>query len=330
MKKLLPVIILAIVIIAGCGGGDDTTKTNNSTSKDLAASGVTEKTTKNLALATPPSGPIVYKTLNGIDQKDAEAWILNFHNARTTNPNLKVEALSYFLNKEMVEKIVDLLNVEPNPTTTHTTDGIRFYLAKKTVGDPETMLLLVSTIDSANTQYTHHDNYRHATSPLYDATSDIKIRPEKKWSQAGAVLYTHCESCPDIEPSCANVVRIGSVPRSYAQSMVDEFNGRSMNTDGVWFPLQMFRDIIKQSAFNGIRVYLATYPDGKYSPSINEDYDGRNTFVLMSVDKTMKDDFVCDPQTAKFEIIGKKIIRYRRPWGGPAQNNGELCPDNCD
>ncbi len=319
MKRLLSTLTLAGLMLAGCNHTG--TKTGSGSTYSLTPGAQA----KNLT-AQPPA-PVVYKTLNGVDKSDALQWIKNYHTAAiTASPSARIKVVSYFLNKDMVTKITDLLTNEATSTAAHKTDGVRIYFAKKSATDPETILLLVSTIDSASTQYTHHDYYGHSAPVLYDPhQTDLAIKPDAAGSNAGAVLYNSCANCPPMDVSCVAVNYPGSVLRNYAESMIQKFDGSNMNTDAVWFPISLFKRMRTGHSFGGIRIYLATYPDDTYGIGNT----GRNTVVLTTVDSTGKDYFYCESDTSRFEKSGKKIIRYRPQWG-PPENNGSLCPNNCN
>ncbi|MDB5158256.1 MAG: hypothetical protein JWR50_2963, partial [Mucilaginibacter sp.] len=214
-----------------------------------------------------------------------------------------------------------LLIAEAATTSKHKTDGIRIYFAKKSINDPETSLLLVSTIDSASTQYTHHDYYGHSNGFLFDPQqTDLSIKATDSLNNLGAVLYRPCPACPGIDTTCISVNTAGAILRSYAEKMVKNFDGSNMNTDAVWFPIGLFKSMSDEASFNGIRVYLATYPDDLY---LNK---GRNTFVLTTVNTTGKDYFYCDSNLKSFLKIHNTIVKYK----GPPKNNGSLCPINCN
>ncbi len=309
MKRLLTFLMLAVIIVAGCNSGnDEKTGATNDTSAVVARPTVVEVTT---------SGTNVKKTLNNIDSANASLWIENYKKARAT-PGMVVENVSYVFNKRMVDKILAYLSKEGGNV-----DGIRFYLAKKSVTDAETMLLLVSTKAGSGTDK-HIDYYEH-DELLFDTARVVTLRVNKKGTDPGAVLYDKCPTCPDLENGCK--LSKGALPRSYAEKMIQGFDGKNMNTDAIWLPLDLFKNMALEKSFDGIRIYFGTYPDGTYTPPNQPSYAGRNTIVLTYIDRNGVDDFNCSPISVKSKISGND--NDGSP-AGPPQNNGSLCPHNCD
>jgi hypothetical protein len=309
MKKLLTFLMLAVIVIAGCNSGDDQkSSATNDTSAAVAASP--------MAAEIATSGTSVKKTLNNIDSATAQLWIGNYKKARAI-PGTFIENASYVFNKRMVNKILAYLAKEGSNI-----DGIRFYLAKKSITDAEPMLLLVST-KAGDAADKHIDYYDH-DELLFDTARVVTLRINRKGTDPGAVLYDKCPTCPDLENGCK--LTKGALPRSYAEKMIQGFDGKKMNTDAIWLPLDLFKNMAKEKSFDGIRVYFGTYPDGTYTPPNQPSYAGRNTIVLTYIDKNGVDDFNCDPISAKSQNVG---ALDGGGSAGPPQNNGELCPDNC-
>jgi len=182
MKRLLSYLMLAISVIVGCkSGGDEKTK---SASDSLAI-----LTSLTSAANVTVSGTMVKKTLNNIDSTRAKEWIENYQISKAITA---VENASYFLNERMVEKILAYLSKESSEA-----DGIRFYLAKESSTDVETMLLLVSTKAGADSNK-HIDYYEHDRL-LFDTARVVTLRVNKKGTDPGAVLYDSCPTCPDLK-----------------------------------------------------------------------------------------------------------------------------------
>jgi|GEM_PF-1629330 len=309
MKRLLPFLMLAVIIIAGCNSGSDKTEATANDPSATATQGLVDTYIKT-------SGARVKKTLNNIDSATAQLWIDNYKKARAT-PGMVVENVSYVFNKRMVNKILAYLSREGN------VDGIRFYLAKKSLTDTETMLLLVSTKAGAGAD--KHIGYYDHDELLFDTARVVTLRVNKKGTDPGSVLYDKCPTCPDLENGCK--LSKGALPRSYAEKMIQGFDGKNMNTDAIWLPLDLFKNMAKEKSFDGIRVYFGTYPDGTYTPPNQPSYAGRNTIVLTYIDKNGVDDFNCKPSSAKSQDVG---ALDGGGSAGPPQNNGSLCPNNCD
>ena len=308
MRKLLFYLMLAVTVMAGCkSGSDEKTEASSDTTVALTARTV-EVTT---------SGTTVKKTLNGVDSTEASILIANYKNARE-GQGVTVENVSYFFDRRMVEKILAYLEKEGSGV-----DGVRFYLGKKSGTDAETILLPVSTKAGSGAEK-HTDYYDH-DQLLFDTARVVTLRVNKKGTDPGAVLYDQCPTCPDLENGCK--LTPGSLPRSYAEKMIQKFDGKKMNTDAIWLPLSLFKNMANEKSFNGIRVYFGTYPDGTYTPKGQPSYAGRNTIVLTYVDRNGVDDFNCSPMSVKSQKVGGSGDDGA---AGPPQNNGSLCPLNCD
>ncbi|PJJ83156.1 hypothetical protein [Mucilaginibacter auburnensis] len=312
MKKLLLLLLVSIVVFS-CDQKKDEEKKQTAVKKAAF-------TPHDPAGCPVPTGSIVYKTLNNVDCKEAEQWIVNYEEY-IKKENHKIEPVTFLLTKKMVEDIVALLQKEKAKTPK--IDGIRFYFAKEKPDAQETKLLLISTTDSTSAGYPglHHDYYRHEN--IFGTPKDFVIKPEPKWSTAGALLNSHCESCTDYDGNCNPADYIGAIKRSYAEAMVDEFNGRNMNTKAVWFDLEMFKKLVKEKHFNGIRVYMATYPNNEHSTG--EVIDGRNTLIITVVNDKLEDDFRCDTSATLLKDREASVF-----YLGPPENNGGLCPINCN
>ncbi|NNU33559.1 hypothetical protein HK413_04310 [Mucilaginibacter sp. S1162] len=166
----------------------------------------------------------------------------------------------------------------------------------------------------------HHDYYDHLQSALHVSTVPLKIAVESE-NTAGALLRKPCGNC-DFEPSCAALNRPGAIKRSYAEKMVKNFNGKVMTTHAVWFDAARLNEMAQGPGFAGIRIYMATYHDDTYNAN------GKSTFVLTTVDNIGNDYFYCESDTRSTEKGGNKV-RYNSHFP-PPENNGSLCPNNCN
>ncbi len=310
MKKLLFYPMLALTVIVGCkSGNDEKTQASADTATAIVAPAV------EVAMA----GTKVKKTLNNVDSAQASILIANYKKGRA-GKGMVVENVSYFFDRRMVIKILAYLAKEDGNI-----DGIRFYLGKSSATDAATVLLPITT--KAGTGADKHIDYYDHDAGLFDTARVVTLRVNTKGTDPGAVLYEKCPTCPDLEKGCT--LTKGSLPRSYAEKMIQGFDGRNMNTDAIWLPLDLFKNMAKEKSFNGIRVYFGTYPDGKYTPPGQPSYAGRNTLVLTYVDRDGMDDFNCNPM----RVAAKSSDVNALDGGGsagPPQNNGGLCPNNCD
>jgi hypothetical protein len=309
MKRLLLTITLAALIAAGCGPTSKTASKTDSSGGNTVTTGAKQK-----ALAP---AIVVYKTLNGFDEKDAKEWIRNDSIAFVRH--LPMDVVSYFLSDTMVIKLYNMLKTERATGVGHKADGFRIYFAKKTVTDQETFLLIVATKDSSGVACcNHHDYYMHNFTDLFDPTVTLPIRVDKKGADTGALLYN--TSGVGDDPSCTSVSYPNAIKRSYAEQMVQKFTGTNMNSRAVWFPLDVLKLLVTETSFKGMRIYPATYPDNTYG------YDQRNTFVLTTVDSAGQDYFNCYKNK---DYFNKNVNKYYPLWGPPL-NNGSLCPINCN
>ncbi|MES2377020.1 MAG: hypothetical protein V4553_10600 [Bacteroidota bacterium] len=322
MKRLLSTLALAASMLAGCNQAGTTATTADSVGTMSAK-----------ALVAPQAGTIVRETLDGIPEKDALQMIKNFQTSSATQ-TYPIE--SFFIKKDMLVLLNDMLAKEMAAPLTggrnYHTDGIRIYFGKEQPTSTNIKLIIVSTTDSIGfippppahpstpPDKMHHDYYDHLQAALHQTTVPLKITPEPL-NLSGALLRTVC-NC-DFEASCATVNRPGAIVRSYAEKMVQNFNGRVMTTHSVWFDAARLRKMVGEQSFAGLRIYMATYHDNTYNAN------GKSTFVLTTVDNTNSDYFYCENDTTYFMKNGKRIIRYRPLWG-PAEDNGSLCPNNCN
>jgi hypothetical protein len=319
MKRLLSTFALAALMMAACNQAG-TTATKADSVSAIAAK----------ALAPPPNSDIVRETLDGIPEKDALQMIANFKPDAETNT-----ITTFFIKKDMLMLLNDMLAKEiaaPLPGGRHyRTDGIRIYFGKETPTSPDIRLIVVATTDSIkfippppslpSNEKMHHDYYDHLQALLHSSTVPLKITTEPQ-DMNKAVLYKVCGDC-DREPSCDGVKKPGAIARSYAESMVQNFKGKIISTNAVWFDADRLKRIAEGSSFAGLRIYMATYPDATYNAN------GLSTLVLTTVDATGKDYFYCESETIPFIKGGKRILKYRPLWG-PGENNGSLCPNNCN
>jgi hypothetical protein len=281
---------------------------------------------------TPPS--IIYKTLNGVDQASADTMIRNFQATMTTDTRPVI--LNFFLSKDMLVKIVKLLDDEclAEGNAVHKTDGVRIYLAKKTRTSPIT-LLLVSTIDStitdSNKWCKHHDYYAHSLKEdLYRYAPLPIISCDKLGNCPGAELYHSC-GCPD-DTSCYFPDHPHYLRRSVAEAMVQACHDHALTTKAEWFDKDMLKALSKDSKCQGIRIYFATHP--KNDPiTIDENMDALviTTTHKDLIDTTIyRDYFDCKTLQSYFETSLKLHPNWYLHPLSPGQDNGELCPNNCD
>jgi hypothetical protein len=139
------------------------------------------------------------------------------------------------------------------------------------------------------------------------------------------MLYGIC-NC-DITKRCLTQ-STHDIKRSVAETMVQSFKGSPFNVKSEWFDIKMLENLLTEmhdEQDDGIRIYFA-----RGVTNIGRPVDiGKARFVVTttrSVPNTNihKDFFDCShPPLAT-------TIKDRIKPGGPSQDNGELCPSNCD
>jgi hypothetical protein len=304
MKKLILLSCIPLLMAACKSSGN---KTAADSSQNEAALRVTS----------------IKKTLNGIDQAQAKKMIDYFE--KSMQDFSTTEQASYFLNKDMLQKMVGLLESEKkkNPDV----DGLRIYFGKESLKDPRISLLLVSTKafkDPANPDKTHDDYYEHPdTARLFQSSTNLKIIRFASTAM-GTSLNVHCDTCPDLDPSCTGPQDIHYITRKTAEEMIKGFGGHKLNTRAEWFDLEMLRAMVRDPKCAGIRVYLATR-------TAQQDDPDRDAVVLTTTfindNGVLEDYFECSTLKDYFDQY-KRLKKRILP--DPGRDNGELCPTNCN
>lgn len=260
------------------------------------------------------------KTLNGVEQAKVPNLIKLF---KDDMANPKPDVQNFFISREMLSKIVALLEYEKNNTLPgkDSTDGLRIYFAKSAKG-AKASLLLVSTHTFKPTtaqQYKTHDDYYDHSSALADDlfknVSDLSI-PAYDDQRPGARIYKPSNT---IEPPC-NTAGSHYITRTVAEDMVARFKGQPINTYAEWFDINFLSGLLKDPKCTGIRIYLGRH-DEKHIK-----YPNQVAFVLIPthlINNVDEDNFDCDilKDFYKSDKSADKINPY---------DNGELCPTNCN
>ena len=296
---------------------------------------------ENKAKVATPMTPIisVYKTLNGLDATDAAKKIQNFQDF--TSLDRKPSVRSFWISKEMLHDIVLLLTSEKQQQIAEgradITDGIRIYVTsdgKATVSTHpiNISIALVSTKDngasseeaqSCPTGRRHLDYYDHSVNALLYSLRSFEQNCLNEAGCAGATLY-NCPSCPGL-PGCTSTPH--DIPLPMAIQMVSNFHDHPINTHGEWFDLGLFEILDKETRHNGIRIYFSTYP--KIS---NKYLSERDAFIITTTEDpnntgTNTDYYDCTTAAAYKKLYDSKKYAHSRTL---PQDNGELCPNNCN
>lgn len=297
----------------------------------------------------------VFRSLNGYDEDVAKSLIAPFNNIGHERP----QQTSVWFDRPMIENMIALLKSEN--TMRNRPDGVRIYFAADK--DDNETVVLVSTYDSnISNQYSyegdnyHYDNWEHLSSaPLFNMNTSINGLACHDDCKHGALLYKKSNKPDDTNCDPNNPHYLS---RSLCEDMVLGYMNQTtkINTRSEWFDLDMingFTKIFQNKKINvdGIRIYFALNPvNNPYTL-----YGGMDTFVIVPTtgstsdpdfhqdyfDCTLASDFFMH-STAKLQnqlntklksyfSAGAKEIRaklFTIPYGG--QDNGQLCPFNCN
>lgn len=278
--------------------------------------------------------PTTFKTLNGVDGTDAGKMIQHFKELNTNDKAPTPECV--WISKEMLHDIVVLLESEKKAQIaqgrTDTTDGIRVYFATPpNIAGPHPVhtILLVSTKDNGLSKLTPHQcKSRHNHSDYYEHSLNASLFKLKAFGEVctegkkcpGDSLYVTCTTCAVENQNCKLFSHY--IPRSRAEVMVQHFSDHYINTYSVWFDFKFWKDLDRDKVHNGIHIYFATHPP----MTDDSDYSSRNTFVITTTKNDSKLGTVDYFDCKKTDLV--KITAHFA-WL-PGQDQGELCPDNCN
>lgn len=279
--------------------------------------------TKNKSNATAAQSGVVQESLDGIDSARAVRWIAAFEKDAAS---YKLTTLNFLIKKDTLQKMVNLLVSEK-------ADGMRIYF----VGDPKNpaaiTILLVSTRDSSLAGY-HHDYYTHSdTAPLIE----LNLHGFTGYTEAqspGALLYTNCVKCEG-DTSCDFANNPHYLTRVVAEGMVQSYNkpapDGTQQTYAEWYDLDMLSAFVADPNCDGIRVYFARHLKNVGDPQ----YVYRACFVITNTENKTnnniyKDYFSCTTLNSYFIKSEKQHPNWYTIPRSPGQDNGELCPNNCN
>ena len=342
MKKIALLLVMATMMWS-C---------NSSTKKTGEPKKITEEAKKIIAATDPnglkiaapkvstPTNP-VYKSLNGINEGDAEqmAQLFESNIFKKTYPRAKI---SFWFSKDILAKMKALLEDElgTNPSNTQGyPDGFRIYFVNEHPNDEgDLSVSIVSTFnkgtDPKNPGFTwHQDYYEHNGDADLFKIGNIKGERGVGDCDGGGLLYVHCpgDTCKD--ENCG-ILQNRRIPRGYQETMASLFGNSKINTKSVWFDLDLLQALFDSKLkFDGIRLYFSNYGTVdeygniiKPAPDSNGDEKKRNrdTFIFMltkSVGTIHRDQFECEYGEKDFRKGRSKFEGY---------NNGELCPSHCN
>lgn len=296
----------------------------------------------------------VFKSLNGYDESVAKAMIAPFNNTGHQKP----QKTSVWFDRTMIQNMITLINSESS--TRRPVDGVRIYLALDKDGNKT--IVLVSTYNSNiyNNESFEGDNYHYdywdhsSSAALFNMNTSINGEPCHDDCKGGALLYKKSGLHDDV--SC-DINNPHYLSRSLCEDMVISYTTQAININSrsEWFDIDMINGFIKMfqnRKVDGIRVYFAqnliNYPYTYYG--------GMDTFVIVpttgsSTDSNFHQDyFDCSFASDFFKRSVNKLktqlsIKLRNyfseksdeirktmmltgSYGG--QDNGQLCPFNCN
>jgi hypothetical protein len=287
-------------------------------------------------------------SLNGIDSATSIAMITHFQNNK--NRDTVPVTTSVWFSREMIHDIVILLVAERKTqtarrgtgadsldTTMDLTDGIRIYFASDPTVNTvplKTSVILVSTKDcgisldspaSCKSGKRHHDYYTHLpNADLFKVGSLSGQLCNGNNNCIGDSLYTTGVNYID-DPNCS--VLPHNISRKLAEQMVHGFGNHPINTTSEWFDLFFWEALDENLIYSGIRIYFSTHPK---TPS---QYTSLRDALVITTTKfdtetgTNVDYFDC-PTSATYRA--KYNSAHLGTSTSPGQDNGELCPFNCN
>jgi hypothetical protein len=308
-------------------------------------------------LSTTCSG----QALNGYTEPEALQMITPFYNLGSQAP----QVTSVWFDKTIILNMVALLNYEAKPNVRPLpADGIRIYFA---VNGGKQTVVIVSTEDrglynslSVEKDNFHDDYYDHSSSAAL-----FKMQPPISGETCYgmdcnkvALLYGNSWDTDTCQYTADNPHYLS---RSKCENMVHAFVGQQtpINTRGEWFDLKLlnaFADVLKNQPFDGVRIYFARHtPNGD---TIYPDYEDKDAFVIVptrtvpnsSPAISRQDFYDCsmanyNPTEPEIRLLkkaqpknnfngipsyNKLTFNFEANTSGGGQDNGELCPYNCN
>jgi hypothetical protein len=281
---------------------------------------------KKLSRAADPAATI-NESLNGILQADADTMVkIAQDSAESIPPNTQI-----WFSKQILDSLYKLLSLDS--LGAHNPDGIRIYFssAVATRATPIQYGIVVTStyfsgIDSSNLPnktIIHTDYFTHTkTAGLFQLPNVTGVVSHYNDATDGDSLYTNC-GCP-LHDSCL-ASSDHYITKSTATEMVHAFIGKPLNAKCEWFDIKLLGSLVKEmddKNENGIRLYFSR---GTVNTVAIQDV-GKARFVIVTTkignSSTGIDYFGCD------RSLSASVKKRFKVEGG--NNNGELCPDNCD
>jgi hypothetical protein len=281
---------------------------------------------------TPPNSNTKPISLNGLDSVTALKMIDNFNKIKSVDKT-PLPASIWISSVELHDMII-LLEAERDSDIAHRnpkdtdrlkglTDGVRVYFACDTMAtNPHnsTSIIITSTKDNGKSTSPdsvclsgrrHLDYYTHSLNFDLFKIGDI----EGEICNGGPACVGDSLYIPSKNPSDRVDSKPYSLSRKKAEKMVQNFYNHPINTEGEWFNLSELVRIDQDPKYDGIRFYFATNDKGS-----NPEFSGKDCFIITT--------------TAYSKQIGAYVDYFNTSGGtntiASPQDNGELCPTNCN
>ncbi|RKR80330.1 hypothetical protein BDD43_0427 [Mucilaginibacter gracilis] len=278
-----------------------------------------------------PPASVKALSLNNIDKATALKMIDHF--ARYSAHDNKPSIVSYWISWDMLNAMVTMLDKELAAQTSTSKpgpiDGVRIYFAADpsvTTFPLKPTIILVSTKDSGDfspQERLHHDYYEHAANDALFSLNSI-VQPGVA-AAPGAKLYAVSGERDDV--NCVPLPH--NITRDKAEKMVMGFKNHAINTVSEWFDLNMFEVLAKDPHHYGLRIYYATHPN------TDTGIEGRDAFVITTTlydaaARANVDVFDCSVISNVRKSYNKNKKARSPLFPPPGDDNGELCPYNCN
>jgi len=285
----------------------------------------------------------VSEALNGFSQSAADQMVKNTISENDSTPaNTEV-----WFSKRVVDSVFSLLQQDSLAFKLDSTsgikqpDGIRIYFGSTTptatvplhynnnIIVVSTYFNGVDTLGPHNFVEKHHDYFSHPqTAGLFSLDSVGGVVTNDHDTSNGALLYIKC-NCDTIKPCITTSDH--DILRSIGEKMVQSFPGEPIAAIGEWFDIGMLRNLVQEmndENDDGIRIYFARGVSG-----INQAVDvGKGRFVIVTTKQSKNPLTNAAIHKDYFDCVHPITVSVRAPGkpAGPGQNNGELCPNNCN
>jgi len=239
---------------------------------------------------------------------------------------------SVWFSSQMISRMVTLLVKEKKA------DGVRFYFTAylSASGNDETSIALVSTYTDTPVHYKdqsgHRDYFDHDVSDDYFVKdpASIAVNVDHDDCGGGARLYGDISSTIlDCINDDEHYITVDEA-KDWVQRCRDKKH--PFNTVSEWYDIGLFKKLVYDGDYDGIRIYFCR------KKGFLGVLRGRNRLLVVTTkadpnnNKVHIDDYDC--QKNGFLWTNKKLDEekefLKKFLAAPPQDNGELCPKNCN